>query len=199
MILGLGLGLLGCPADGGGDTDGGTDGSSSGGTSSTSASASNSASETAESASESNSGTDSTSSSGGVGVSTGSADGSSSGSEGGSSTGSTGAGSSSTSGGGEQGDIYDDCPDNECLDAFECTTVPPDFPDAGANWCTQACDPKGDPCPDAASGTATPVCAFFGGSPQCALDCSDGDCPDGMECISAGPAGNVCMWPPAEM
>lgn len=32
----------------------------------------------------------------------------------------------------------------------------------------------------------------------CQLDCSMGDCPDGMDCVGVGPGGAVmlCAWPP---
>lgn len=65
------------------------------------------------------------------------------------------------------------------------------------NWCSLGCMDAGD-CPAPTSGTAEPAC---GGPPGqdtvCQLDCSDGDCPDGMECVALGPMAQVqlCVWP----
>jgi hypothetical protein len=56
--------------------------------------------------------------------------------------------------------------------------------------CEDACDCFAPP----TTGTATVVCAAIlaDGGNGCALDCSAGTCPDGMECQN-----NTCFWPGA--
>jgi hypothetical protein len=52
-------------------------------------------------------------------------------------------------------------------------------------------------CPDATSGTATPVCEGPPGTNICVLSCVDAQCPDGMDCIDVFGNGIVlrCVWP----
>jgi Cleaved Adhesin Domain len=66
-------------------------------------------------------------------------------------------------------------------------------------WCGETCADADDDasCSAAPSGTATPDCvdvsngmdAFF-----CALNCSEGDCPEGMTCLGGGLP--ICVWEP---
>lgn len=67
----------------------------------------------------------------------------------------------------------------------------------GPTVCGPRCMVDGDPCPMPATGTAPAVCRDA--PPFCILDCTQGECPDGMEClvidygVLTTPA---CMWRP---
>ena len=66
------------------------------------------------------------------------------------------------------GQVVDGHCTNPCIDANQCLPVP-------------GC-------------SATPACAMLaGGERVCILECSDGTCPIGMECISAGSGVEYCM------
>jgi hypothetical protein len=106
----------------------------------------------------------------------------------------------SSSGGEPAGPAYPPCaPDQDppCPEPYD-QCIAPGGGDLG-NWCSIACNDATE-CPVPDSGTAVVVC---GGPPmqptRCLLDCSMGECPDGMSCIGVGPGGNfmVCAWPPA--
>ncbi len=65
------------------------------------------------------------------------------------------------------------------------------------SWCTLGCMDASE-CPDPSSGTAVPACGGPPGQdPFCQLDCSRGECPDGMECVGVGPMMQIqlCVWP----
>ena len=53
------------------------------------------------------------------------------------------------------------------------------------------------PCTEATSGEAVPVCEGPPGTNVCILDCSEGECPTGMECIDVFGNGMFlrCVWP----
>lgn len=68
------------------------------------------------------------------------------------------------------------------------------------SWCTLGCE-NADGCPDPDTGTATPICdGPMGAGGFCALDCAEGDCPDGMTCEALGGGGMFmrCTWPVGE-
>ena len=70
------------------------------------------------------------------------------------------------------------------------------YPMGAGSLCSVDCMDETD-CPQPESGTAPAICAGPQNN-QCSLDCSgDAVCPDGMECISFGPGGNIerCAWP----
>lgn len=96
----------------------------------------------------------------------------------GTTTGATDGGSSS---GGPPPDSYPGCMvDEDCSDPYNLCWPPPEF--GTPNFCTLECVDAGD-CPEASSGGATPVCEGPPGTDICVLDCSMGDCPDGMDCV----------------
>jgi hypothetical protein len=69
---------------------------------------------------------------------------------------------------------------------------------AVGNACTLYCGDASE-CPLPDSGGATVVCAAPMMMPDfCQLDCSQGECPAGMECVGLGPMGQAlrCLWPP---
>lgn len=107
----------------------------------------------------------------------------------------------SSSGGMPPGAAYPPCaPDSDppCPEPYDqCVQLGGGGGGSQGNWCSIACmDDTECPAPD--SGAAVPVC---GGPPmqdtRCQLDCSMGDCPDGMSCVGVGPGGAVmlCAWP----
>ncbi len=97
------------------------------------------------------------------------------------STGSTGdTEGSSSSGNVTPGDDYPPCEaDEDCSDPYT-TCWPPGFM---SNFCTLECQDAETDCPVPTSGTAVPVCEGPPGTDICTLDCSEGECPDGMDCI----------------
>jgi hypothetical protein len=52
-------------------------------------------------------------------------------------------------------------------------------------------------CPEPMSGGAVPVCEGPPGTDTCVLDCTDGMCPDGMDCVDVFGDGMFmrCTWP----
>ncbi|MCA9656526.1 MAG: hypothetical protein H6712_20635 [Myxococcales bacterium] len=72
-----------------------------------------------------------------------------------------------------------------CMDAAECPE-PYDVcwpPFGGGNYCSIECMDASE-CPAPTSGDAVPVCEGPPMQPQgCVLDCSEGMCPDGMDCV----------------
>lgn len=120
------------------------------------------------------------------------------------STGPAGTESSGSSGGEPTGPAYPPCaPDMDpvCPEPYEQCVELGGGPGGGAegSWCTNPCEDVAE-CPVPETGTAEVVCA---GPPmqetRCELDCSMGECPDGMGCVGLGPMGQVmrCAWPPA--
>jgi|GEM_PF-3284919 len=125
-------------------------------------------------------------------------------------TGSTGDGNGTTSDGdssgdddtaasegtdtGDDSDAYGPCEDEICPVSSLCTAGA-----VGGEVCSPACG-DADPCPDPATGDASPMCVPNGpglGS-FCALLCNVGTttCPDGMSCspIEEGAAVGSCVW-----
>ena len=94
-------------------------------------------------------------------------------------------------------DSYPSCGERDCPKPYDICFEPGDG-ELG-DWCTFECEGAED-CPAPSSGTATPLCAGPPGQDICLLDCSEGDCPDGMDCVGLGPGGNAmrCAWPPDE-
>ncbi|MEM7154150.1 MAG: hypothetical protein AAF799_14980 [Myxococcota bacterium] len=92
---------------------------------------------------------------------------------------------------------YPSCAERDCPEPYD-VCFEPGGGDLG-DWCTFECEGN-DECPDPSSGTATPLCAGPPGQDICLLDCSKGDCPDGMICIGLGMGGNAmrCAWPPED-
>lgn len=78
-----------------------------------------------------------------------------------------------------------------CGEACEGTDLCIDAPtrDPIADVCAPICNVV-DTCPASPGGDAELVCVFG----VCALDCSEGDCPQGMTCMETG-AGEHCYWP----
>ena len=96
-------------------------------------------------------------------------------------SGDTTATTDATSTGEPPGESYPACMEaEECSEPYELCWPPPEFDTP--NFCTIACEEPRE-CPEATSGTAVPVCE---GPPDaatvCVLDCSRGECPDGMDC-----------------
>jgi hypothetical protein len=58
--------------------------------------------------------------------------------------------------------------------------------------CAPSCDPA-TPCPQPAGGSAHATCV----EDRCILDCTQGDCPAGMECIVVDDLADTsaCLWP----
>jgi hypothetical protein len=115
-------------------------------------------------------------------------------------------GTEGTTGGEPTGPAYPPCaPDQDpvCPEPYEQCVELGGGPGGGGNaegmWCTIPCEDAAE-CPVPDSGTAEVIC---GGPPmqptRCELDCSMGECPDGMDCVGLGPMGQVmrCAWPPA--
>jgi hypothetical protein len=85
-----------------------------------------------------------------------------------------------------------------CLDDTECT-----YPQATCmydSWALPVCNPACsgplaiDECPPPTSGEAVPACRdIAGGEWGCVLDCTDGECPEGMVC-SDSTIGPFCFW-----
>ena len=98
------------------------------------------------------------------------------------STSGTTAGTSEGSSSGEPpGESYPGCMDDaDCPEPYALCWPPIDF--GTPNFCTLECGNAGE-CPVATSGTATPVCEGPPGTDICVLDCSMGECPDGMTCV----------------
>ena len=106
-------------------------------------------------------------------------------------TDSTGDGSSS---GGPVGDDYPTCMgDDECSDPYTLCWPPMDF--GAPNFCTLECEDAKD-CPVPTGGDAVPVCEGPPDTNVCVLDCTEGDCPEGMACIDVFGDGNFmrCLW-----
>jgi hypothetical protein len=70
--------------------------------------------------------------------------------------------------------------DEDCSDPYTLCWPPMEF--GTPNFCTVECMDAGE-CPVPTSGTATPACEGPPGMNICALDCSEGECPDGMSCV----------------
>ena len=70
--------------------------------------------------------------------------------------------------------------DDDCTDPYTVCWPPMDF--GTPNYCTLECESEDD-CPVPDSGTATTVCEGPPGTDICALDCTEGECPDGMTCV----------------
>lgn len=100
-----------------------------------------------------------------------------------STTGTTDTGTSS-SGSSTTGGVSDDYPacaaDEDCSEPYTMCWPPMDF--GMPNFCTLPCAGP-DECPVPATGTATPVCEGPPGNNVCILDCTEGECPDGMSCV----------------
>ncbi len=97
------------------------------------------------------------------------------------STGSTGA-TEDGSGTGTPGGDYPACEmDEDCSDPYTMCWPPENF--GMPNFCTLECEDAETDCPVPTSGTAVPVCEGPPDTNICVLDCTDGECPDGMECI----------------
>lgn len=96
----------------------------------------------------------------------------------------------------EGGIQYDPCQDAACPDGSVCVVDDPADP-SFAFCAQQDCGVDNCACPlPAAGATATPTCAALegdGGNGSCILDCSDGDCPEGMACRSVGDY-SACVW-----
>lgn len=117
----------------------------------------------------------------------------------------TDTGESSSTGGEPTGPAYPPCAfdqDPVCPEPYEqCVEIGggPGGGGASGTWCTIPCQDVAE-CPAPDSGTAEVVC---GGPPmqptRCELDCSMGECPDGMDCVGLGPMGQImrCVWPSA--
>jgi hypothetical protein len=102
----------------------------------------------------------------------------------------TGSGSSST---GTPVDDYPSCEaDEDCSDPYTLCWPPMEF--GTPNYCTVECEDAEADCPVPTSGTAVPVCEGPPGTDICSLDCTDGDCPDGMDCIEIFMLMR-CSWP----
>lgn len=99
----------------------------------------------------------------------------------GTSTGGTASTSDGSTSGEPPGESYPGCiEDADCPDPYTLCWPPIDF--GTPNFCTLECGDAGD-CPLPTSGTATTVCEGPPGTDICVLDCSMGDCPDGMSCV----------------
>jgi hypothetical protein len=120
------------------------------------------------------------------------------------STGSTGpadSGSSASTGeatstGPPPVDPYAACPtgdDDECGPGGKCVPL---LAKGGvtATVCGSTPCATADECAAALTGTATPVCVNQFDVPTCALECGEGDCPDGMDCYDTN-RGALCLWP----
>lgn len=83
--------------------------------------------------------------------------------------------------------------DEECPDPYELCWPTPEI--AMPNFCTIECRDERE-CPAPTSGTAVPVCEGPPDIDICVLDCSEGDCPDGMECVDVFNNGQLlrCTW-----
>lgn len=78
-------------------------------------------------------------------------------------------------------DDYPSCmADDECTDPYTLCWPPADFGDP--NFCTLECADAKE-CPVPSSGAAVPVCEGPPDTNVCVLDCSEGECPDGMDCV----------------
>jgi len=96
------------------------------------------------------------------------------------------------------GEMYSACSTvAECAPLEFCV-----FPTREGGYCSAACAPNDDPSPCAAApgDTVSVSCLDIGtpdGRTACALDCSDGPCPEGMTCEAiATPSGDrrdVCF------
>ncbi len=107
----------------------------------------------------------------------------------------TGSDSATTTGGVVDVD-YGPCdfsdPENPTCPEGEICLFVNNGPFAGSHWCAVPCDGgNADGCPASPNDTAFVECSGLGG---CALDCGDGDCPEGMECHPIG-SGDRCVWP----
>ena len=90
-----------------------------------------------------------------------------------------------------------------CSTVDECTPLEfCVFPTREGGYCSAACAPSGDisPCAPAPGDTASVSCLDIGtpdGRTACALDCSDGSCPNGMTCEAistpSGDQRDVCF------
>lgn len=106
-------------------------------------------------------------------------------------------GTDSSSSGEPPGAAYPACEagDMPCPEPYTFCVSPGDF----GNWCSFECMDATE-CPEPDTGSAEVIC---GGPPmqptRCELDCSNGDCPDGMDCVGLGPMGQAerCVWPAA--
>lgn len=99
----------------------------------------------------------------------------------GTSTGGTASTSEGSSSGEPPSESYPGCmEDADCPEPYTLCWPPIDF--GMPNFCTLECGDAGE-CPAPTSGTATPVCEGPPGTDICVLDCSMGDCPDGMSCV----------------
>lgn len=111
-------------------------------------------------------------------------------------TGTDSSGGSSSGGttGGDPG-AYGPCDfsmgDPVCPDGEQCAVLPD-----GQHWCGLPCDQDPDPCPEVPSGDAAVECSGF--YMQCALECTDNACPDGMECVEIMNGPSRCGWPAPE-
>ena len=72
--------------------------------------------------------------------------------------------------------------DDECPEPYTLCWSPIDFGIPISSFCTSTCMGD-DECPMPTSGTATPVCEELPRYGICLLDCSRGDCPEGMTCV----------------
>jgi hypothetical protein len=70
--------------------------------------------------------------------------------------------------------------DDDCSDPYTLCWPPEKFGEP--TFCTLECE-AADECPVPSTGEAVPVCEGPPGTNICALDCTEGECPDGMECV----------------
>lgn len=83
----------------------------------------------------------------------------------------------------DDGSMYAHCTEIEDCDSQVCSL---DW-----EYCTIQCFEPED-CPDGPSGTAEPFCSMVSGF-SCALECTNGDCPQGMDCVGFM-NNNFCVW-----
>jgi len=78
-------------------------------------------------------------------------------------------------------DAYPACmADEDCSEPYTLCWPPKNF--GTPNFCTLECTDAGE-CPVPTSGEATPVCEGPPDTNICVLDCTEGECPDGMNCV----------------
>jgi hypothetical protein len=103
-------------------------------------------------------------------------------------TSATGSESTSAATTGEPAEEYPACAqDDECEDPYSLCWPPEQF--GTPNFCTLPCESAKE-CPVPTTGEAVPVCEGPPDQDICVLDCTDGECPDGMTCVDVFNDGN---------
>ncbi|MBN1655574.1 MAG: hypothetical protein JXA30_17535 [Deltaproteobacteria bacterium] len=82
--------------------------------------------------------------------------------------------------------VYGPCIEDQCSEGQQCVEVT----SGAGSFCSISCE-QTEQCPEPAEGTAVKRCSTENN--MCRINCSEGDCPEGMECVLSN-TRNTCVW-----